>query len=46
MIVDHNPAALAHFQATGPGQGILGADAGGEYNQVGFQVALIREIHP
>ncbi len=46
MIVDHNPAAFAHIQAAGPGQGILGTDAGGKHNQIGFQMAVVGEVHP
>ena len=45
MIVDHNATALAHLQTAGPGQGILGADAGGEHDQVGFQHFFILEDH-
>ena len=45
VIVDHDAAAFADLQATGPGQGILGTNAGREHDKVCFQEGLVAEVH-
>ena len=46
LVVDDNATAFTHGQFAGTGQGVLGADAGGEHDQVGFQMGIVTEIHP
>ncbi len=45
-VVDHDAAALADRQARVAGEGVPRADAGGEDDDVGVQVAAVGEVHP
>ncbi|MNO60169.1 hypothetical protein D3C76_507730 [compost metagenome] len=45
VVVDHHPAPRGSVQPACAGQGVLRADAGGEHDQVGFQVFAAVEVH-
>ncbi len=46
MIVDHHATARTDLQVALASQGVLGTNAGGKHDEVGFQEIVVAEVHP